>query len=246
MATSERPTSSPEKSSPPGTFPAPSSWQPFGVAASDHNTTATAASAVTVQSTGTGGGTLAPGDTGGSGLSTIGRFTISLRVFTLGSPSTVGMAHLSIELGGFTAGTQYDQIVIKGALSLADVTLDGSFVNGFFPAFGNEFFIITGATSAVTGALQQPTRPRRRLRRSSQGAHRRAGIRRLATKPMPGRGPSPEGQRPGDPRHCPGTGVCGVVVGGRPVAGREEEEEEVERFNKISLVSPLDSHVWFL
>jgi len=126
------------------------------VGASDHNVSASVA-LLNVLSNSTGGGTFAPGDIGGSGLSTIGRLLVTGNV-TLGSPSTFGVAHLSIELGGLTSGTQYDQIAMKGTLTLADVNLDGAFVNGFTPAIGNEFFLFTGATS-VSGVFGNQLAP---------------------------------------------------------------------------------------
>ena len=127
------------------------------IAASAHNLTA-AASNVSVMSTDSGGGSLAPGDTGGTGTSSIGRLTISGGL-TLGSLSTAGKAHLTMELGGLTAGTQYDQIVLKGTLSLADVTLDASFVNGFTASPGSEFFLITGATTPIAGIFSNQLAP---------------------------------------------------------------------------------------
>jgi len=55
---------------------------------------------------------------------------------------------LNIEVGGLTAGTQHDQVVVNGNATLAG-TLNVSLVNGFIPANGNTFTILTG--TAVTG-----------------------------------------------------------------------------------------------
>src|SRR5262249_6702838 len=49
--------------------------------------------------------------------------------------------HLQIEIGGNTAGTQYDQLLVSGPVTLAG-TLDVSFVNGFVPQLGNNFNIL--------------------------------------------------------------------------------------------------------
>ena len=49
---------------------------------------------------------------------------------------------LNIAIGGMTAGTQYDQLVVTGSAAL-DGTLNVSLINGFAPVAGNEFGFLT-------------------------------------------------------------------------------------------------------
>jgi hypothetical protein len=112
---------------------------------------------------------VAPGDTGGSGLSTVGRLNIAGdAVFgTTGALNQV--AHLKLEIGGGTLGN-YDQVNLNGvtsALTLSNVDLELSTVNGFDPSTltiashtsghlnmdGSILFLITGAQSTVTGTF---------------------------------------------------------------------------------------------
>jgi autotransporter-associated beta strand protein len=115
-----------------------------------------------------GGGTVAPGDTGGSALTSIGQLNVAGGV-ALGTAAEP-VAHLSIELGGTTAGVSYDTIAMSGgALNLANVDLDGSLINSFLPAKstftggtlnldGATFYIVTGAGS-VTGTFANQAAP---------------------------------------------------------------------------------------
>ncbi|MBI2826216.1 MAG: PEP-CTERM sorting domain-containing protein [Planctomycetia bacterium] len=48
---------------------------------------------------------------------------------------------LVIEIGGMTPGSQYDRLVVSGALSLAG-SLDVSLINGFLPSLGNQFTVL--------------------------------------------------------------------------------------------------------
>jgi RHS repeat-associated protein len=62
---------------------------------------------------------------------------------------------LNIEIGGTTIGTQFDQLDIQGSATL-DGTLNITLINGFGPAFGQTFPIMsfassTGAFSTVNG-----------------------------------------------------------------------------------------------
>jgi hypothetical protein len=117
---------------------------------SGHNQTS-AVGAVTATSNASGGGTLAPGDTGGSGLASIGKLNVN-GALSLGTVGTAGTAHLAIELGGYTAGTQYDQIATTGGVTLGNVSLDGTFVNGLGAtiANGDLFFIVINGGGAIT------------------------------------------------------------------------------------------------
>lgn len=110
----------------------------------------TIASSVTVSASGT---------LGGSGQ-VIGSLSNAGNVAPGNSPGTIAVngnysqtstGDLNIEIGGTTAGTQYDQLVVNGT-----VTLDGdlvvSLINSFTPAVGNSFTIISNdGTDAVSG-----------------------------------------------------------------------------------------------
>src|SRR5205085_4789670 len=66
-------------------------------------------------------------------------------------------ATLNIEIGGTSAGTQYDQLQVGGAATL-DGTLNLTKINGFTPAVGQAFQVLTygsrsGAFSSVTGGF---------------------------------------------------------------------------------------------
>ncbi len=52
---------------------------------------------------------------------------------------------LNVEVGGLTAGTQHDQVVVTGAASLAG-TLNVSLINGFAPALGHTITILRGGS----------------------------------------------------------------------------------------------------
>jgi hypothetical protein len=85
-------------------------------------------------------GTVAPGLSPGS-LTIQGNY-----------PETAS-GHLAIEIGGTSAGTQYDQLVVNGTVSLAGA-LDVDVINGFTPSVGNQFVIIgNDGTDAVSGTF---------------------------------------------------------------------------------------------
>ncbi len=79
------------------------------------------------------------------------------------SPAAVGFegsvgyganSALFIEVGGTTPGDEHDQVNITGHTAL-DGTLDLDFINGFTPAYGDTFDILTYATRS--GVFQQVT-----------------------------------------------------------------------------------------
>jgi hypothetical protein len=72
--------------------------------------------------------------------------------YTQGASGTLGM-----EIGGLTAGTQYDQLVVGGSTSLAG-TLNTALVNGFVPVSGNTFTLIQ-STGPVTGTFTTVNQP---------------------------------------------------------------------------------------
>jgi T5SS/PEP-CTERM-associated repeat protein len=51
------------------------------------------------------------------------------------------LGHLQVEIGGTTAGTQFDQLLVSGSVT-AGGALDVSFVNGFLPHLGESFKIL--------------------------------------------------------------------------------------------------------
>ena len=96
--------------------------------------------ATTVQS----GGVLWPGNSPGT--------------LTTGSLSLETGSTLYEELGGTTAGTQYDQTVIPagGSVALDSPSLDISFLPGFLPTIGEQFTIISNQSgSGVIGTFSQ-------------------------------------------------------------------------------------------
>ena len=96
--------------------------------------------AATVQS----GGVLSPGDSPG---------TLTAVSLSLATGST-----FNEELGGTTAGTQYDQTVIPagGTVALDSPTLNISFLGGFLPKVGQQFTIINNQSgSSVIGTFSQ-------------------------------------------------------------------------------------------
>ncbi|HWN93747.1 MAG TPA: hypothetical protein VNT99_01830 [Methylomirabilota bacterium] len=83
------------------------------------------------------GGTVAPGFSPG-------KITIN------GNYTQGANGILNLEIGGTTAGTEYDQLVVNGTATLGG-TLNVSLINGFQPAVGDVFNII--APSAFSGAF---------------------------------------------------------------------------------------------
>ncbi len=62
-----------------------------------------------------------------------------------GSVALGAAALVRIELGGTTPGTQYDRVNVSGQLALGG-TLDVDLLNGFTPALGNQFTVLTFAS----------------------------------------------------------------------------------------------------
>jgi fibronectin-binding autotransporter adhesin len=82
------------------------------------------------------------------------------------SPGTLAATSLSLatgaafieQLGGTTAGSQYDQTVIPagGSVALGGATLNISFLGGFLPAVGQQFILIDNESgSSVVGTFSQ-------------------------------------------------------------------------------------------
>lgn len=100
------------------------------------------------------GGTVAPGIVA-PGINGIGTLEIGGRF------ASDANATLQIDLGGLTAGTQYDQLLVEGGVALAG-TLSVSLVNlgggTFVPSPGDSFTIIT-ATDGISGAFDSLVAP---------------------------------------------------------------------------------------
>lgn len=69
-------------------------------------------------------------------------------------------AHLVVKLGGTSAGTDYDQLSVGGSATLAG-TLDILYWNGFTPAAGDVFLVLSGG--AVTGGFSAIFSPANQL-----------------------------------------------------------------------------------
>jgi hypothetical protein len=104
----------------------------------------------TVRGTGTITGTLVNAATvqpGGSG--TVGTLTIA------GTYRQAATGRLEIEIGGLTAGTQFDRLAVSGQATL-NGALAVSRIGGFVPSTGNNFVILTygvrsGSFASVNG-----------------------------------------------------------------------------------------------
>jgi len=84
----------------------------------------------------TNAGQVIPGGTGSAGTLTVN-----------GNYTQTATGALDVELGGTTAGSQYDQLVVSGTAALGG-TLDVATINGFQPAISNTFQVLTFASSS--------------------------------------------------------------------------------------------------
>jgi hypothetical protein len=78
------------------------------------------------------GGVLAAGNSPGA-LTIAGNYT------------QLSTGAMNVEIGGLTAGTQYDKLTVTGAATLSG-TVNLTIVNGFVPANGNAFTFLNGGT----------------------------------------------------------------------------------------------------
>jgi hypothetical protein len=105
---------------------------------------ATVSGSATITSSVTNSGTIYVGGPGATGRLTInGNFT------------QTSQGILNMEIAGLTAATQFDQLAISGTATLAG-TLNVQLLNGFIPASGNSFAVLTfgshsGSFETVTG-----------------------------------------------------------------------------------------------
>lgn len=118
----------------------------------------TAAGTLTVSNTLTNNGTI-----NGAGRIVNANFTNAGTIAPGTSPGTLSITGnfsnqgtIQAELGGTTAGTQYDRLAVTGAVTLGG-NLVISTINGFKPVVGQTYTIITG--SSVTGSFASVTWP---------------------------------------------------------------------------------------
>lgn len=83
--------------------------------------------------------------TAGDSLTKAGK--LSLSTYTQNSSGS-----LNVQIGGLTAGTQYSQLAVGSGVSL-NGTLNIKVVNGFVPAIGDQFIILTG--NPVSGTFSK-------------------------------------------------------------------------------------------
>lgn len=76
---------------------------------------------------------------------------VAVNFSSMGSAST-----LEMELGGTTAGSDYDQLSILGGLDVAG-TLKVTLINGFTPMAGQSFQLFEGSSSGSFASLQLPS-----------------------------------------------------------------------------------------
>jgi len=93
------------------------------------------------------GGTLAPGQSAGT----------TLIDGTGASYDQLDPGILAIELGGYTAGTEYDVLDVAGPVNLAG-SLQVSLIDGFVPVTGDTFDVVTGTDITLDPgfSLEQP------------------------------------------------------------------------------------------
>ncbi|HND55657.1 MAG TPA: hypothetical protein PLV92_24750, partial [Pirellulaceae bacterium] len=92
------------------------------------------AGAGTVHGNMTNGATVSPGGAGAAG-------TLSIN----GAYTQTAAGVLNVDLGGTTAGSQYDQLASTGAATL-DGTLNVNLINGFSPPSGDSFTVVAAAS----------------------------------------------------------------------------------------------------
>jgi hypothetical protein len=92
----------------------------------------------TVSANVTNGGQVLPGGRGAAGTLTID-----------GSYTQTATGAVDIDIGGTTAGSQYDQLDVSGTTSLGG-SLDVALINGFHPAVGNTFQVLSFGSSSGT------------------------------------------------------------------------------------------------
>jgi len=81
---------------------------------------------------------------------------LSPGILTISGSYTQGSGGiLAVEIGGTTAGTEFDQLVVGDNASL-DGTLDVTLINGFDPQLGDSFLVVDGSSSGTFSTTQLP------------------------------------------------------------------------------------------
>jgi hypothetical protein len=94
----------------------------------------------------TNAGQVIPGGTGAAGLLTIN-----------GTYTQTATGALNVDLGGTTAGSQYDQLAVSGSATLGG-TLNVATIGSFTPALGNRFQVLTfGSSSGSFATYHEPS-----------------------------------------------------------------------------------------
>jgi hypothetical protein len=104
------------------------------------------------------GATLAPGTSPG---------ILTIQGSQTGTPASAATATLNLasgskfalEIGGLTAGTQYDQVNLIGNASVTGSNISISIINGYNPAVGSSYTVLNndGSTDLVLGQFTQGT-----------------------------------------------------------------------------------------
>ena len=117
------------------------------------------ASTITIQSGAaiTGAATLS-GMVTNSGTIHVGGAGVAGTLTIMGNFTQTSTGVLNVEIGGTSAGSQFDQLVISGMATLGG-TLNVTLLNGFVPATGNTFPVLTfssssGSFATTTGLTQ--------------------------------------------------------------------------------------------
>jgi hypothetical protein len=123
--------------------------------------TGTIAGNSTMQENAFGPGHLAPGNGAGT-ANGAGKLTFYNDLTLSPATNPCATCTIDVEIGGLTAGTQYDQVVVGGALTLGDTTprgtLNVNLINGFStPVSSTDFTIMTG--TSVTGTFAAVSLP---------------------------------------------------------------------------------------
>ncbi len=93
------------------------------------------------------GATIRPGGSGAAGTLTL-----------TGDYTQIAGGILDVEIGGSTAGTTYDQLVIGGTATLGG-TMTAAFINGFTPTAGDIFTVLTSSIRTGTFATVNAPAP---------------------------------------------------------------------------------------
>ena len=107
----------------------------------------------TIKGAVTNGGAIFPG-----GQGTAGKLTISDSSFTAGTYTQTSTGSIDFDIGGTSPGNQYDQVVAtSNANSVLNGALNLKLIDGFSPAVGDSFTILTGSFDYRNFTFSEPT-----------------------------------------------------------------------------------------